>query len=383
MLQPKGFRNFWLVGIMGLKQHVTAARNPGIDLLRGLSIVLVIIHHTVSFRIPLKKTALAEVVPARVINALSYNGYEAVFIFFVISGFLITTNALNRWGSLPTLDLRAFYKRRAARILPCLFLLVLVLSGLHLAKVHDYVIEKPGQSLGRAALSALGLHLNWYEGFHGYLPGSWDVLWSLSIEEVFYLGFPLLCISLGRTKLLAPALIALALSLPWTHAALAGNEIWQEKAYLPGMSAIATGVLAALVAARWTPSPRWVWISGACGAAGVAAVLLIEDLLWHVLRDGTMLVLTFSAAALVLAFHWSSKRSLPGTGWLQSFGRLSYECYLTHMFVVLGVLAAFKASGAGVTHRYLWTLPSLALSWLLGYAVSRFISIPAEEHLRR
>jgi peptidoglycan/LPS O-acetylase OafA/YrhL len=358
-----------------------AQRNPGIDLLRGLSIVLVIIHHTVSFRLPLRKTALAELMPARVINALSYNGYEAVFIFFVISGFLIASNALSRWGSLPKLDVRAFYKRRAARILPCLLLLVLLLSGLHLASVHDYVIEKPGQSLGRAIFSALGLHLNWYEGKYGYLPGSWDVLWSLSIEEVFYLAFPLVCISLGRTRFFVPALAILALSLPWTHAALAGNEIWQEKAYLPGMSAIATGVLAALLAKRL--KPRWIWPLTLFGIAGIAAVLCFEDLLWRYLKDGTMLLLTVSSAALVIACHWSAKGAFAGTGWLRSFGRLSYECYLTHMFVVLGILQLSKAVYPGVTHRYLWTLPALALSWLLGYAVARLVSIPAEEYLRR
>jgi peptidoglycan/LPS O-acetylase OafA/YrhL len=94
-------------------------RNPGIDLLRGLSILLVIVHH-VAHRIPLKRGVLATVVPVRLLNALSYNGYEAVFVFFVISGFLITTNALGRWGRLGDIDPRAFYARRAARILPCL-----------------------------------------------------------------------------------------------------------------------------------------------------------------------------------------------------------------------------------------------------------------------
>jgi peptidoglycan/LPS O-acetylase OafA/YrhL len=367
---------------MALSKTVSA-RNSGIDLLRGLSIVLVIIHHTVSFRLPLRKTALAEVVPKRIIDALSFNGYEAVFIFFVISGFLITTNALQRWGKLRNIDLRAFYRRRASRILPCLLLLVAVLSALHLLRVHDYVIEKPEQSLGRAIFSALGLHLNWYEGRYGYLPGSWDVLWSLSIEEVFYLGVPLLCLTLGRTRLFVPILAALALSLPFTHAALAGNEIWQEKAYLPGMAAIATGVLAALVAARGEPSRRAIVPVMVCaGWAGIGAVLFFEDILWKPLRDGTMLILTFSSAALCIGFHWRETH-LSGTGWLRSFGRLSYECYLTHMFVVLGVLWAFNKSGAGAAHRYLWTLPALALSWLLGYLVARFYSIPCERVLRR
>ena len=180
-------------------------RDPGIDLLRGLSIVLVVMHH-VGLRIPLKTGVLAAFLPRWCLNAMIYNGSEAVFIFFVISGFLITTHSLMRWGRLGSLDARAFYTRRVARILPPLLILVTVLSLLHLLGARDYAITKATQSLPRAILAALGLHLNWYEGLTGYLPGNWDVLWSLSIEELFYLGFPLLCLGLRRRRFLLPVL---------------------------------------------------------------------------------------------------------------------------------------------------------------------------------
>ena len=76
---------------------------------------------------------------------------------------------------------KAFYRRRAARILPCLLILGAVLCGL---------------SLAGAALSALGLRLNVYEANTGWLPAGRDVPWSLSIEEVFYLAFPVVCLLL-------------------------------------------------------------------------------------------------------------------------------------------------------------------------------------------
>jgi peptidoglycan/LPS O-acetylase OafA/YrhL len=289
--------------------------------------VLVVLHH-VALRIPLKRGVLADLVPRWILDALAYNGYEAVFVFFVVSGFLIATHSVARWGRLGAIDARAFYVRRAARILPCLVLLVGVLAALHLAGAADYRITRPDQSLGRAVLSALGLHLNWYEGHTGYLPASWDVLWSLSIEEVFYLGFPLLCLTLRRDWALGPVLGLLALSLPVTRAALEGNEIWQEKAYLPGMAGIAAGVLAALLAARVRrPRPRAVWLLGAAGAAGLFAVLCFEGKLWPWIGNGAVLLLTSSAACLVLAFHWRAldggDRAIPGTGWLRSFGRSS------------------------------------------------------------
>src|SRR5574337_929923 len=181
----------------------TLARNPGLDLLRGLAIVLVVLNH-LGLRIPLKQTALVEVLPAWFLSRLNYNGYEAVFVFFVISGFLIASNALRRWGGLERIELRAFYARRFARIVPCLLVLIAVLALLHLLAVPDYIIHRPGQSLPGAIWAALGLHLNWYEGQTGYLPGSWDVLWSLSIEEAFYIGFPLVCLLTRQRRVLLP-----------------------------------------------------------------------------------------------------------------------------------------------------------------------------------
>ena len=71
------------------------ARNPGIDLLRGLAIVLEVFNH-LGLRIPLEKSALAGVLPRGLLNRLNWNGYEAVYVFFVISGFLIAGNALRR-----------------------------------------------------------------------------------------------------------------------------------------------------------------------------------------------------------------------------------------------------------------------------------------------
>jgi peptidoglycan/LPS O-acetylase OafA/YrhL len=359
-------------------------RNPGIDLLRGLSILFVILNH-LGLRIPLKKTALADVLPTWFLSRLNYNGYEAVFVFFVISGFLIAGNALQRWGGLERIDLRAFYARRFARIAPCLLVLIAVLAMLHLLAVPDYTIARAGQSLPRAIVAALGLHLNWYEGQTGYLPGSWDVLWSLSIEEVFYIGFPLVCLLTRRRAVLLPMLVLLALSMPWTHAALRGNEIWQEKAYLPGMSAIAIGVLGAVLASHWPAPPRRTGILlGWLGAIGLAAVMLDGAVLWHLLRDGYLLVLALSTLCLLLASQQRQLRGnwrpVRGWGWLRSWGRLSYEIYLSHMFVVFAVVRLYRWAGGDPRWGFLWYL--LPLCWLLGTAVERWLSLPCERWLR-
>lgn len=369
-----------------LPLHNMNDRNHGIDVLRGISILLVILSH-LGMRIPLGKSSIGSFLSPRSIDVLVGRGYDAVFIFFVISGFLITSYSFRRWQSLEKISLRSFYARRVARIAPLLIVLVILLSILDLLGAPGYVIHRADQSLTGAAWAALTLHLNWYEAHTGYLPPNWDVLWSLSIEETFYLGFPLLCLLTRRLWVLVPMLLLLAFSLPFSREALAHNELWMQKAYLPGMAAIAMGVFGAIIANIFTLKSRVVIRSLLIlGSLGFLTIFVAEDELWPYLGQSELLVQTFSVLLIVVALHWnqiSGRNSpLPGLGWLRSCGRNSYEVYLTHAFVVLCAVGLFRAVGEHFKTGYLWYLPVLILCWALGAFVSRYFSVPMNNKLR-
>ena len=347
------------------------------------------IHHA-AIRLPLDNGVLADRLPRWLLGGLQYNGFEAVFLFFVISGSLIASNSMARWGALAAIDVRAFYGRRAARIVPCLLILVAALSALALAGAPRYTMEQPAQTVAGSVMSALGLYLNVCQARTGWLPAGWGVLWSLSVEEVFYLAFPVVCLLVARTRLLVPSLALLALSIPVVRGNIHHDPIWAEENYLQGMAAIATGVLAALLARRWPRVPRSTvrWTT-ALGLVGLLAVFCAGEALWHVLHHGDMLVLTFSAASLVLASRWHAPAWAPASAstgafaWLRSFGRLSYEIYLVHMFVVWAVVDAVKGAGGDPRWSMAWYAPVLAGAWALGWLVARFISQPLARRLTR
>ena len=192
-------------------------RNYKIDLLRGGSILLVLIHH---FNIPykLQDTFLGIQIGGESLSTLiARNGNYGVTIFFVISGFLITQHSIQRSGSLAQIRLKDFYIRRIARILLCLVLLVAIVTVLGALGVPPFINQSPnGVEVPYAVtvLSAFSFWMNLLIIEYGWVNYALGVLWSLSVEEVFYLAFPVLCLVLGRGKGL---LLFCSLSSPMRH----------------------------------------------------------------------------------------------------------------------------------------------------------------------
>jgi peptidoglycan/LPS O-acetylase OafA/YrhL len=361
------------------------SRIDGVDLLRGLAIFFVLMNH-VNVRLLIAKIPYAAGLPRQLVGALVWNGQPGVQIFFAVSGFLITSTALRRWGPLPKISLRGFYLMRFARIAPLLLLLLAILSTLHFANLGDFVVSAKTGGIGRALLAALTFHVNVLEARRGYLPGNWDILWSLSVEEMFYLFFPIVSRIFSRGGSLIILLAGFVTAGPFARTVLAhGNEIWHEYSYLGGMDAIALGCLTALAASRFPLSRRTL---RGLAFAGLALLIFILCFPAHsanlaLERSGLdMTLLAIGSCMLIAAASQSNWRSPRILGPLRLLGQRSYEVYLTHMFIVFALFHIFLLAGkplAGVPFLF---MAVIVLAALFGELVARSYSDPLNRMIR-
>jgi peptidoglycan/LPS O-acetylase OafA/YrhL len=360
-------------------------RIAGVDLLRGLAILFVILNH-VNIRLRIARVPFADGVPDQLMSLLVWNGQRAVQMFFAISGFLITSTSLRRWNFPSLVSIVDFYKLRFARIAPLMVALLTVLTALHFIGVKYYVVQPRTGGISQALLAALTFRINVLEATRGYLPGNWDILWSLSVEEVFYLCFPLACRFFGTSRALTASLCVLVILGPFARTVFSrGNEVWYEHSYLGGMDAIALGCLTALFLKRVPLPAKWpIWV----GLAGALALVFSFCFLqqaesWGLRKTGLDMTVVTLGACLVSAASSESGWRAPGLLQpLLNLGQRSYEVYLTHVFVIFVFLAAFLSLNKPIALVPAYFFASILVSGLLGEVVARLYSEPMNRWLR-
>jgi peptidoglycan/LPS O-acetylase OafA/YrhL len=209
---------------------------PSLDGLRAVSIVLVFMAHIAGTR----------GAPA-VFDRLEHLGNLGVKVFFVISGFLITTLLLKEFDRTGRIGLKGFYLRRSIRIFPAFYVyvaVILVLNGL------GYVALREGDWL-----HALTYTMNYHEH------RAWELnhLWSLAVEEQFYLLWPALLCLLGPRRALVCAAAAVVLAPPvrmlmWYR--LDASPSAMTRHFQAVMDSLATGCLLA-GCHNWLGARRW------------------------------------------------------------------------------------------------------------------------------
>lgn len=361
-------------------------RNLYIDMLRGMSIVLVmLLHYSLSYR--LQTSPLQYWISIPTLRAIFYNGNYGVDIFFVISGFLITSNMLGRYGSLAAIDVAHFYKLRFFRLYPLVVLALAAITALGLAGLSNFSNIAHHQDLGNAFflvadLSVLTFWHNVLMETVGYFNYAMNIYWSLSVEEVFYLLYPLvLLVSRRGWQLIVLACIFVVVA-PIYREIHKDNELYFMYGNVACVDMLTYGCVAAIVANRVTLTDAarrvlavlsciamgWIYMRGIHGNEALGATWL-----------GVAAALFLVVVSGLRAGGFVRRLGAP-LAWL---GAHSYELYLFHI-IVLGVMVELVPREAMTVAR---KLPMLTLffilSALLAWGMARFCGDPLNRWLRR
>jgi peptidoglycan/LPS O-acetylase OafA/YrhL len=263
------------------------------------------------------------------IGHASNNGYYGVTVLFVVSGFLITSHILRRYGEPSRVAVNEFYIMRFARIFPMLALTLVLLSVLAFCRVKYF-------SVGNVTdyLQIIGYVLTFRYNLYIVGPPPWTVLWSLSIEEAFYLIFQLLLIATQTRKSLAAVLGAVVVFGPIYRAA-SPSEWTSLYAYYGCFDAIALGALTTLAADTFAekilrPAALVLLLTG----CGLLAAFYFGTIATTNYVVGPMFV-GMGAALVLLASRTTALKAIrPGfLDPLAFLGRFSYEIYLLHLTI--------------------------------------------------
>lgn len=306
-----------------------------LDGLRGVAVAAVVIYH-------LSPDTLS-------------GGFLGVDVFFVLSGFLITSLLLTEIGSRSGVSLRNFYLRRFRRLAPAMVLVLATLAG-YSAFLADPVELSRLRSHGLASLLWVA---NWQfifddTSYTEALTGASPLrhMWSLAIEEQFYILFPLLLVGLvlltrGRAVGLRPALIATA------AVGAVASAVWMAVVYDPAEGierayfgtdthahGLLTGVVLGAILVGRPPTggraARWLAIAAVPAAVVVVGSFVIASESADWLYRGGFAAVGIAVAVLIAAVN--------SAGWLSSalswrplvgLGVISYGVYLWHWPVIV------------------------------------------------
>lgn len=341
---------------------------PALDGLRGVAILVVMVHNLLFI-------APGGDLFGRILVAIADRGWIGVQLFFALSGFLITRiliasrDATNYFSS--------FYARRTLRIFPLYYATLLVIFVLlpALDALPEGFIRHPQRELAK------WLYLtNWVQPFH---PGQGSIphLWSLAVEEQFYLLWPLVVRWLSTAALLRSCIV-LALGSLLFRVVLQWQGADFEMIYEFTPSRIDALVLGAAVAClrpsadatrtvRGTALTGWaalaVFVGGALATRGYAAHLPLTQTLGY-----SALSVSAACALWAIAGRAPGRSALPllESRVLRAMGRYSYGLYLLHvpLHVLVGVPWLGPTAGWAWPQALAYLAAMLALSLAAAWA---------------
>ncbi|MEO8261720.1 MAG: acyltransferase family protein [Pseudolysinimonas sp.] len=353
----------------------TPFRVTGLDGVRAIAVLLVIVFH---------------LSPGAVVG-----GYLGVDLFFVVSGFLITSLLLRERERNGRIALSAFWRRRARRLLPALGVLLLVCCTAAYFIGGDVLVGIRQQVLGAVTFSSNWLFLaNSSDYFDSTVPELFRNLWSLAVEEQFYLLWPLLLV---LVLLRVPRWVRVTAALLLA----AGSAVWMATLWTADNATrvyygtdthffgLALGAALAFAAVHWsTHALEWArWKRTVLGFAGPIALAGILAIAAVMREDSPIPFLGGLSVVSVLSAIVIATLLVPGTPLarlldlapLRWVGERSYGLYLWHWPVFLLVVASLPAwARDGVSG---WGLGGIALAITVAAAAVSYQFI--EQPIRR
>ncbi len=367
---------------------------PGLDGLRAVAVIAVVLYHAGLAWMP--------------------GGFLGVEVFFVISGYLITALLLAEWRQRGSIDFKAFWMRRARRLLPALYVLLV-------ATLAFAVLFLPGEvaRLRNEALAAFGYVTNWYLVFNqeSYFeaagrPSMYRHLWSLAVEEQFYLVWPLLFaagMTFFRRRTVLAYILGGALLSVVLMAVLYSPGMDPSRLYY-GTDTRASGLLVgAALAFLWVPEMlkrgpmvvpedrrhglrkdrrwgnlrhRWGWtVPRLLDVAGLLSLgtlvvffLRVSEFQGFLYRGGLALVGLTTAFTILVVVHPRARLGTKVLEWrpLRWVGLRSYSLYLWHwpVFMVTRPQLDVPLDGAPLLAL------RLAIAVSLAHLSYRFVEVP-------
>lgn len=354
------------------------ARFAGLDGMRAIAVLLVVVYH---------------LFPPAVLPG----GFVGVDVFFVISGFLITSLLLREQLSTGRVALGRFWQRRARRLLPALAVVVVVCSALAWIVGGDVLVDLDDQVLGAATFS-----YNWVSvaGGGGYFAAATPELfrnfWSLAVEEQFYvlwpLIFPLFLLLPRPWARTAAAFVLATASAAWMGVVVSGGGD-VTRAYF-GTDTHAFGLLlgvglafllAPLARLQWAESRVARDVTGAAGVlalVGLVALAMLPQSSSILTFPGALLAASLLSAVAIVAGVW------PGSWFgraidirpMRWIGDRSYGIYLWHWPLLVLAVAAFAPDATVATAPAWIGLGVLAATAAASALSFRFVETPVRRH---
>lgn len=356
----------------GARVNARAARFGGLDGLRAIAVGLVLIYHLFPKALP--------------------GGFLGVDVFFVMSGFLITSLLLRELETTGRINLLAFWRRRARRLLPAVAIVVLVSTSLALAAGRDLLVGVAQQIAGAVFFVSNWVFIaNGSDYFARDTPELFRNFWSLALEEQFYIVLPLIAILVFRLRhriTWAIPLAVLGVSSAFLMAALANAGADPTRIYFGSDShsfGLFLGAAMAIVLSRRAAAA--LTTAGQTVSLGVALLgFTALGVLSFTLREGSpgSFLGGFQLATVAaLAVVWAITREGAIAGRmldvqpLRWIGERSYGIYLWHWPLLMVVTSAATAAGLGTS----WLVPAATLALTLPFAALSYRYI--EQPVRR